>query len=75
MDIYLEKLNKYENAKEINYTIREKGEVRGYVSEEPVVDGNTTTLTNTKRTELGEYNIYLKNKELMKNNLVEWNLL
>ncbi|HJJ10731.1 MAG TPA: SpaH/EbpB family LPXTG-anchored major pilin [Clostridiaceae bacterium] len=54
------KLNKYENAKEINYTIREKGEVRGYVSEEPVVDGNTTTLTNTKRTELGEYNIYLK---------------
>ena len=53
------KLNKYENAKEINYTIREKGEVRGYVSEEPVVDGNTTTLTNTMIKESGEYSVYL----------------
>ena len=56
------KLNKYENAKEINYTIREKGEVRGYVSEEPVVDGNTTTLTNTKINESGEYSVYLIKK-------------
>lgn len=53
------KLNKYENAKEINYTIREKGEVRGYISEEPVVDGNTTTLTNTMIKESGEYSVYL----------------
>ena len=54
------KLNKYENAKEITYTIEEKGEVEGYISEDPVVEGDTTILTNTKRTEYGEYNIYLK---------------
>ena len=54
------KLNKYENAKEITYTIEEEGGVEGYISEDPVVEGDTTILTNTKRTEYGEYNIYLK---------------
>ena len=55
-------LPKYENGKEVNYTIKEKGEVTGYITSDPEVNGDTTIITNTLIQESGTYDVKLIKK-------------